>query len=342
MSKIIDLYKGRPLELKADGNVRGMVPSLAVEGDKPTLKWHGAMLPRKLYLQTVAFARWCTEEYGGEVQGRLYYSEKKKKWKTCILPQYTSRNLTSEEIEDHEDRGKSMRHTEGGDWVQNGTWHSHAACGAGQSSVDEKDELRQPGLHYTVGSMKAKESSIHCRFVFRGMLYDVDTESVIKNPVVNPSACLSFPEEWKDYLHEDKRVKAVTRTYYNFGEVNGLSGRYHSDGVSYEPVNRSANIQGFLSSSPRADEDIKAREVMIEDFLALETREGLQVISAFASLARLIAGSDNLAESVSLIDEILNDADAINPSHYDDVDLSADELFYDNPNQSDFYDKDFY
>ena len=319
MSKILDLYKGRPLELKTDGNVRGMVPSLAVEGDRPTLEWHGAMLPSKLYLQTVAFARWCNEEYGGEVQGRLYYSEKKKKWKTCILPQYTSRSLTSEEIEGHEDRGKSMRHVEDGDWVQNGTWHSHAACGAGQSSVDEKDELRQPGLHYTVGSMNAKESSIHCRFVFRKLLYNVDAESVIKNPIVDPMSCTSFPDEWKDSLHKDTRVKPQVR----------LSG--------YPTVTRGwpagDTYERFGYAKPHIE--TKTGEYTLEDYLASESRENIGLIKAFSHLAKLIAGSDDLAESVGLIDEILNDIDAV-PSLSDEEEL----YLFDNEQYSngcDFY-----
>jgi hypothetical protein len=209
---IVQAHKGRPFYTKEDGLVTGFVPAIPVESkEHATIQWHGSRIPQKLYMQTVAFAKWCMEKYGGEVQGRLYYSEKRNKWRVVILPQYISRNLHSEEIEHHPLREKALQIVSDGDWVQNGTWHSHGFAGAGQSQTDYDDEIKQSGFHYTVGSLRANKSTFHCRFCFRGHMYteSIDPSQFIKKPVVYTDKCNSFPEQWKTMLIEKPVVKKV-------------------------------------------------------------------------------------------------------------------------------------
>lgn len=232
---IVKMHKEKPMVEQTDGIVTGLVPALQMESEEPYISWSGAPFPRKLYLQTVAFAKWCAEEYGGEVQGRLYYSEARKKWRVVIMPQYTSRSLASKEIADHKDRGIALRIVEGGDWVQNGTWHSHVFAGAGQSSIDLADELKQPGFHYTVGSLSEQRPTFHCRYSFRGLMYPADADEFIKKPLALMSRCKSFPDKWKDMLFEDKT--AHNHEFWGMDKGadvgNRLGGCITANGCSY-------------------------------------------------------------------------------------------------------------
>lgn len=223
--QIVLMHKTKPMVNVGEGIITGLVPALQIDSPDPTIQWSGAHFPRKLYLQTVAFAKWCAEEYGGEVQGRLYYSEARKKWRVVILPQWISRNLHTEEIEGHLLRSKALRIVEGGDWVQNGTWHSHAFAGAGQSTVDLADELKQPGFHYTVGSLRSVKSSFDCRYSFRGLMYELEYKDILPKPCVDPSRCNAFPEVWKEMLIKDTRTKTTSLvTYSGFGCSRGYGG----------------------------------------------------------------------------------------------------------------------
>jgi hypothetical protein len=203
------MYEGLPMINQDTGLVQGVVPAITSENVTPELKWTGTPFPRKLYLQTVAFARWCMLTHGGEVQGRLYYNVETNKWAVAILPQWMEEGLHSTEIEDHKDRKKSMRHVSGPGWRQNGTWHSHAHAGAGQSPTDMKDEIKQQGLHYTVGSLRNKYSSFDSRYSYRGLMYNLNDDEVMPSASVISKKCKAFPEEWKSYLHKAPKKETV-------------------------------------------------------------------------------------------------------------------------------------
>lgn len=221
MSDIVKLFKGKPMIEKGGGLVSGVVPAITTENVTPSLTWNGSDFPRKLYLQTVAFAKWCMDEYGGEVQGRLYYNENTNKWAVAILPQWMKSGLHSEEIEDHEDRAKALSLVSGAGWLQNGTWHSHAFAAAGQSGTDYKDEIKQPGFHYTVGSLKQATSTYHSRYSYRGVMYDLRDGTILKTPSATVAKCTAFPDKWKKYLHKQKVKNTAIYTTPRRGS-NGL------------------------------------------------------------------------------------------------------------------------
>lgn len=251
---ITKMYNTMPMEVKDTGLVRGLVPSFTTQVEEPTFEWTGKKFPRKLYLQTVAFAKYCMEKFGGEVQGRLYYNEDRDEWAVVILPQKMERSLHSEEIAGHKDRGKAMRKVAGKGWIQNGTWHSHAHANAGQSAVDLRDEIVQAGLHYTVGSLRSTKSSFDSRYNFRGYMYSLNDGDIVDRPIVNPEKCNAFPSEWKDYLHVVKTPKRVefnkvSSVAWGPGNVAARCSYYGNDKLNWRGVSMNRREFDQLSSS---------------------------------------------------------------------------------------------
>lgn len=221
VSQLIPMIGGAPIEVLSEGPLRGEVPAITYEKKDACIHWHGAKFPKKLFYQTVAFAKYCYDKYGGEVQGRLYYNKEFDAWAVVVLPQYVSRTLESEEIEDHEDRDLFLRHV-GSGWTQNGTWHSHAGAKAFQSTTDASDEEDQAGLHYTIGDMGKPECSFHSRYTVRKVFYDIDDEEIMGTTEATISECTKFPKQWIAALHDMPKKTRVMQYggMHNFGNMD--------------------------------------------------------------------------------------------------------------------------
>ena len=61
-----------------------------------------------------------------------------------------------------------------------GSIHSHCSISAGQSGTDHEDEIRQDGIHITIGKIDENPYDIHCRFVFYGVSYKYNISEWIK------------------------------------------------------------------------------------------------------------------------------------------------------------------
>ena len=75
MNEIVSTICGKPMEVITDGIITGEAVAVSVDKKDPEIHWNGSRFPKKLYLQTVAFAKFCYVKYGGEVQGRLFFNE---------------------------------------------------------------------------------------------------------------------------------------------------------------------------------------------------------------------------------------------------------------------------
>lgn len=211
MSEIIKTYKGKPLFKKETGLITGDVPAICIKHDGPSIKWHGSKFPKNLLLQTVSFARHITTLYNGECQWRLAHNKDKDEWAVIILNQYISRGMTSDENFLDGELEKALASL-GKGWRFNGTGHSHCDIDAFMSGTDKADEEGQSGFHYTVGKLLHDEFHLHCRYSFRGVLYEFEDNDIMFEKHDRSTKNLpDFPREWLDKL-EEKKIPVITYT----------------------------------------------------------------------------------------------------------------------------------
>lgn len=254
MSIPIAVIGGRPIEVVDTETISGEIPAITYEKKNTKLTWNGGKFPKKLLMQTVAFSKYCYDTYGGEVQGRLYYNKRKKRWKVIVLPQFVSRTLESEEIEDHADRLAMLAPVDNDEWDECGTWHSHAQAKAFQSATDYKDEIIQPGLHYTLGSMCDEVNTFHSRYNVRKVFYDIDDKEIMQKHIVKISQCKAFPIEWVNALHERPARPAVSKynRYNNTPDTPNWREGYNN-GSLFADRTFSEVIQGIEEANWRED-----------------------------------------------------------------------------------------
>lgn len=180
MSNISKKWKGKVVSEQENGGFTGMIADYEIDIDKKDLqiKWTGSPVPGRLIRKFVTWSREVLDEHGGECQGRLYYRETDDSWALAVKKQFISHGMESKEVGDDGDEEECRKQLpKKGSWVMNGTIHSHCTSSAFMSGTDEADEIKQNGIHITVGHINSKEYQIHYRVGFRGILYVFGTEA---------------------------------------------------------------------------------------------------------------------------------------------------------------------
>lgn len=171
------------------GLYTGWVPVADAPAEPMAIRWTGGKLPWDEYRKMITFFRWTYHEFKGEAQARLAYNEATKIMKIVVLPQRASQSMTTKEIEDHPDR-VALQEAALADGSQFcGTAHHHCGGSASASGTDNNDELRQPGIHITIGKVDEKAVDYEARVTFRGHKYekkDIDLSDWISTPTTVP------------------------------------------------------------------------------------------------------------------------------------------------------------
>lgn len=200
---------------------RGWAPSLQQYKDQePTLSYVGPKMPMSVYRQALAFMKWSYELTKGESQGRFYLNEETGAWACWIFPQEKSFSLSTKELPDHPGVAAGLALFPS-PWEPFGTIHHHCDIGAFQSGTDHADEIKQPGLHITIGHLAKVEYDFHARVSIRGAFYGIDPVEWFELPeayqimpkkvrtvaltclltdVVTDAELAAVPQAWKDNL----------------------------------------------------------------------------------------------------------------------------------------------
>lgn len=196
--------------------------------DPPRFAFRGTKIPLDVWTKVLAFLCWTQRKFKREAQLRLAYAPDdptgdmtKGSWHILVLPQEASTGLATHELPHHADRAEAMAELPAHAFIM-GTVHHHCDIGAFQSGTDATDELRQNGLHVTLGHMTAAKLDIDMRAIFRGIQYEVDPENWFDFPTVNltkaPAADTEFPDPWRKRIIIPEPPRYVpTGGYYNPG-----------------------------------------------------------------------------------------------------------------------------
>lgn len=198
---MVQTVNGVLVEQQSLALYEGPLAIMTEEVETPFLHWKGAKISSHLWSIIKSFLLWSYETYNAESQLRLYYNEKKNRWKAIVLPQYMeSHSLSVKELESHKDREDIFRlvSPEAG-WRASGTVHHHCSSSAFQSGTDHKDEIGLNCLHITVGDLDKDVLSVHARASFRRVMYDVDISSWLDVSAADrlQNQITRFPNSWK-------------------------------------------------------------------------------------------------------------------------------------------------
>jgi hypothetical protein len=167
---------------------------------KPNLHFTGTPMPVSLWRQCLGFLKWSYDEHKCESQLRLFYNVETGEWKAEVMPQKISFGMTTQEIEGHKDRDAILEGL-GADFHSIGSIHHHCNAGAFQSGTDYADEIKQNGLHVTVGCFNQPFADFHARISFRRVMYERVRLSQWFEEVSIEHMSLEnlpeFPEVWK-------------------------------------------------------------------------------------------------------------------------------------------------
>jgi hypothetical protein len=152
------------------GDIHVAIPPMT---GHPTIHWKGAVMPREVFREAVAFLKWTHDRHQVEGQARFYYNELTGEWKTVALPQYIwSAGHTREVEADDPVKEAIIEKLLLAGFGEAGTIHHHSGMSAFQSGGDKEDELARNGFHVTIGGMSGKVASFHARVTFRGINYE--------------------------------------------------------------------------------------------------------------------------------------------------------------------------
>lgn len=176
--------------------VKGYIPVEDCVTKSPTLLFKYELIPISLLQECLGFFIDVFEKYKGEGQVRLYYSPEQKTWKAWAFPQKAS-GMTTTEMEDSPEFKKDRQEQISRDFIALGTIHSHCDMSAFQSGTDHQDELRQDGIHITMGKINSKKIDYHARLVFKGQMYSAVIEDHVNEVEEQPEWMKEIPEEYR-------------------------------------------------------------------------------------------------------------------------------------------------
>lgn len=163
---------GKSVELK---EVPGMFSCLfehKVSETSAKFDWQGQKMPKELWEEVLAFFKWTYDVHKSEAQVRLFYHPVQG-WKAWAFPQKGATGMTTREEEGPELSKQRAEQIPAG-YLPFGTVHHHCSIGAFQSGTDTADEVKQNGIHITVGKLADPVFDIHIRFYLNSHKFDVN------------------------------------------------------------------------------------------------------------------------------------------------------------------------
>jgi hypothetical protein len=205
------LHKGSPVATQDLGLWHGDIVTMLPDCKTPGISWKGAPLPANFFSQMLGFFRHVHKTWGSEAMVRLAYNTELRQWRMLCYPQTIKQGMEIKEIKDLTDEQRVIRDemiaclNEG--FMENGSSHSHCDMLAFQSGTDLANELKNTGIHITLGNINSERPSVHGRVSFRGIMYAInwkewfegwpeDMDGRCDSFNLIPGDDLSFPQEW--------------------------------------------------------------------------------------------------------------------------------------------------
>lgn len=176
---MIYTFNGIPVEYADACGFSGTIAirQKPIEKKDLEIKWLNSPVPKRIVRTFVSWARHVYDEYGGECQARIYYRRDDDSWAIAVKKQYISHGLESSEVGDDGDEEECRKQLpKNGSWILFGTIHSHCGSEAFMSPTDYRNEIKQDGIHITVGCIDQKHYEIHYRVSLRGIIYELGKE----------------------------------------------------------------------------------------------------------------------------------------------------------------------
>lgn len=190
-----------------------------VKNSELVLNYTGGKIDSNVWNQIKSFLQWTYTNSGGEGQIRLFYNPTTCTWKAHPFEQFVSKGLTTDEKKDSDLSKKVVESMLSQGYINNGTVHHHCSISAFQSGTDLADEIKQNGLHITLGFMDKEVYGYHSRATLRGVCYSIVDSEWIESLDLSNIGDSSFPPDWKNYVVE-KPVVPVT--VWGMGQDNDL------------------------------------------------------------------------------------------------------------------------
>lgn len=130
-----------------------------IEQGEPAPVFTGEPIPFAMWQQVVS---WFYKHRSDEVQVRLFYNKATREWRVVPLPQYFPSGLSTKEI-DGGDASKIKAEMVSQGFQIFGSIHSHCSIRAFQSGTDHADEVKNAGIHITIGHLDKPELDVHGR-----------------------------------------------------------------------------------------------------------------------------------------------------------------------------------
>jgi hypothetical protein len=181
-------------------------------------------------------------------------------------------------------------------WLPVGTTHSHGTMGAFFSATDDRDEIRNPGLHMVLGSISNAKMTydIASSITANGKRFKVDYNLIIDH---SPVEGLSFhPDVLKNVSTEGR----YTRHHGHYGRWTDLDDAWFDDRFGrYEDQQREREAPGSEWLPKKKPKKFKNSEVTADDMqLATITLEEIQ--SFLDNAEGLIDHSETLFAKIRL------------------------------------------
>jgi hypothetical protein len=163
-------------------------------------------------------------------------------------------------------------------WIPVGSSHSHNTMQAFFSSIDDKYELGDPGIHIVVGSIndKTRQYSIACSVVANGRRFKIDHKEILNcDPIEN---CL-FHEDVTEYVDYTKPV--FKPTVYS-GNTNYQNAAWRNKNYYGTGTNKTGNYDykspfGFQDNLNEISDEDYAEFFGMDNYGTYETTETVKL-----------------------------------------------------------------
>ena len=328
--------------------VEGELPVLPTPGETATIRWKGAPMSKKVFRRILAFFKWSYDTHKVESQVRLFYNEDKRRWTVCVLPQWIGSAASSNESEspEHaEERNRVLADMERRGYDFAGTGHHHSSMSAFQSGTDHADEIKQPGLHFTIGKLNGNTAELHTRFTIRETQYDdggdnegstresgliFDTSSIYtQDPVTNGWLSLedlpAFPESWKGRMKQrPKTWGRGTTGFDNYPLPNNSGYRYTEYGYAeYDPD----SWRPYSAAMARANKESTSLEELLPQVTEGIADFGYTIASELGIVDQLLASKNSLESFLEvLFDMVAKTAGGLKAAYYASARFATPEI----------------
>jgi hypothetical protein len=180
------------------------------------ISWHGNKISLATIQETMSFFVWQFQTYGTESQLRLLRNNSTGEFKFIPFYQHIETGLQSNEIKESIENNNLTEYYLKNNYHFFGSIHHHCTSGAFQSSTDYRDEININGFHFTIGNLDKKQFSLHGRFVFRSVCYEINLLEIFDNLDFLNSENIPesiFPFQWLERLKEKPKpiISEITK-----------------------------------------------------------------------------------------------------------------------------------